>query len=110
MPNIDFILPDGSHKVVAAEPDETMMMAATRNKVSGVIGECGGHLTCATCHVFVDPAWADRVQPKSEEEEEMLENTTEEPTQYSRLSCQIVMTDALDGIVVEVAATQRIGG
>ena len=84
----------------------SMMRAATDNLISGVIGECGGDLSCATCHVYVEPTWVDRLAPPSAEELDMLEATSEEPTEYSRLSCQLLCTTDTDGIVVEIPESQ----
>jgi 2Fe-2S ferredoxin len=104
---VTFILSDGARREVSVEANETLMQAATANLVPGIIGECGGNLTCATCHVFVDKQWIEAIPPKTCEEEEMLEGTAEEPTEYSRLSCQIRVTPELDGIVVRIPSSQR---
>ncbi|MCR5879563.1 2Fe-2S iron-sulfur cluster-binding protein [Phenylobacterium sp. J367] len=107
MPNVEFLLADGGRRVVAAKVGESLMYAATRTLTPGIVAECGGNLSCGTCHVFVDAAWSSRLPPKSEEEEMVLEGVAEEPTEHSRLSCQIRMTAELDGIVVQVPASQR---
>ncbi|MDB5424961.1 MAG: hypothetical protein JWQ29_2377 [Phenylobacterium sp.] len=107
MAKVEFVLLDGSRRVLDAETGESIMSLATRNLVPGIIGECGGNLSCGTCHVFVDTAWLGRLPAKASEEEDMLEGTSEEPTEYSRLSCQLRMTPDLDGIVVHVPASQR---
>jgi ferredoxin, 2Fe-2S len=108
VPRIVFIKPDGERREVAAEPGESVMQAAVNNLVDGIVGECGGDLSCATCHVFVAEEWFDAVPGASAEEEDMLEATSEEPTKFSRLSCQIECADKLDGFVVHLPATQRI--
>ena len=108
MPRIVFIKPDGERREVVAADGESVMQAAVNNLVEGVVGECGGDLSCATCHVFVAPEWYDALPEVSAEEEDMLEATSEEPTKFSRLSCQIKCCDKLDGIVVHVPASQRI--
>jgi 2Fe-2S ferredoxin len=74
--------------------------------VPGIIGECGGELSCATCHVFVAPEWFDRLGERSPEEEDMLQVTAAEPTEFSRLSCQISCSAATDGLVVTVPDLQ----
>ncbi|MGW6332925.1 2Fe-2S iron-sulfur cluster-binding protein [Nocardia rhamnosiphila] len=84
----------------------SMMRAATDNLVKGVVGECGGDLSCATCHVFVDPAWAQRVSEPSDIELDMLDATAEEPSEYSRLSCQLVCTAETDGIILNIPESQ----
>jgi 2Fe-2S ferredoxin len=83
------------------------MRAAVDHGVPKIIGECGGELACATCHVFVDPEWFDRLTPANDDELAMLQVTSEEPTQYSRLSCQIAVVEDLDGLIVNVPETQR---
>ncbi|MGW6032702.1 2Fe-2S iron-sulfur cluster-binding protein [Gordonia terrae] len=84
----------------------TMMRAATENMIRGVVGECGGDLSCATCHVFVDPEWAHILDDPTEDELDMLDATAEEPTEYSRLSCQLVCSAKTDGIVLHIPETQ----
>lgn len=106
MPRVTFEHPDGQRQTVDADPGDSVMRIATSNLVKGIIGECGGELICATCHVFVDPSWLRSLPPMSEIEREMLEVASEEPTAYSRLSCQIVLTDALDGLTVRIPDTQ----
>ena len=97
---------DGHRTEVEVLVGTSMMHAATDNLVSGVIGECGGDLSCATCHVFVDPEWFDRLTPPGADEMEMLEATSEEPTEFSRLSCQLACTAETDGIVLDVPESQ----
>ncbi|MBL9051266.1 MAG: 2Fe-2S iron-sulfur cluster binding domain-containing protein [Tabrizicola sp.] len=79
-----------------------LMEAATSRGVPGIIGECGGSMSCATCHVVVDPAWAERAGDPSAFEEDMLDITEAGRQPTSRLSCQIRMRAELDGIVVAV--------
>jgi 2Fe-2S ferredoxin len=108
VPRIVFIKPDGERREVVAEAGESVMHAAVNNLVDGVVGECGGDLSCATCHVFVAPEWYNALPEPSSEEEDMLEATSEEPTKFSRLSCQIICAAKLDGLVVHVPHTQRV--
>ena len=107
MPDIIFEQTDGTRRHVAAESGRTLMKVATESLVDGIIGECGGDLSCATCHVFIDGEWAQALPPKSVDEEQMLAVTSEEPTEHSRLCCQVVVTDDLDGLVVHIPETQR---
>jgi 2Fe-2S ferredoxin len=107
MPRIVFVQPDGTEKVVDAQVGASVMKAAIASAVPGIVGECGGDLVCATCHVYVGGGWADRLDPITVEEAEMLEVTSEEPTDESRLSCQVTMTEQLDGLTVVIPATQR---
>jgi 2Fe-2S ferredoxin len=108
VPRIVFVKPDGERREVEAAAGESVMQAALNNLVDGIVGECGGDLSCATCHVFVDPEWHDALPEASDDEEDMLEATSEEPTKFSRLSCQIKCDDKLDGLVVHLPATQRL--
>lgn len=102
---ITFIEHDGTSHTVDAEIGSTVMEAALRNDVSAIVGECGGSCTCATCLVHVDDKWSEIVGPPSSEEEDMLDMAFEvKPT--SRLSCQIKVTEALDGLVVHTPAYQ----
>ena len=108
MPRIVFIKPDGQRREVDATVGESVMQAAVNNLVDGIVGECGGDLSCATCHVFVAPQWYDAVPEASADEEDMLEATSEEPTKFSRLACQIKCGDELDGLIVHLPVTQRL--
>ena len=77
------------------------MQVAVNNDIPGVIGECGGEMSCATCHVYVDEAWTGRIRSMSSAEEEIVE-VVENPEPNSRLGCQIPLSDAQDRIVVTV--------
>jgi 2Fe-2S ferredoxin len=105
MPRVTFIQPDGSRRVVEAAAGTTVMEAAIDNDVAGIVAECGGACSCATCHVYVDPAWADKLPPPDAQEDGMLGCVLERRA-TSRLSCQLVLKPALDGLVVEVAKEQ----
>ena len=82
------------------------MQAALANSIYAIIGDCGGSASCATCHVYVDDDYLAKVHPPSEREEEMLACTASKREAGSRLSCQIVMSDELDGITVRIAEEQ----
>src|ERR1700730_16042877 len=105
MPTITFIDPDGTTHKVAAEIGSTVMETAMRNDVPGIIASCGGSCACATCHVYVDEAWLAKTGERSTEEEDMLD-TAIDVRPNSRLSCQITVTDELDGLTVQVATRQ----
>jgi 2Fe-2S ferredoxin len=105
--NVVFVHPDGREEVHEGREGQSLMKVATSNLVDGIVGECGGDLSCATCHVFVDEEWFSKLGPRSADEEDMLEVTSEIPTEYSRLSCQIACSSKLDGIVVRIPETQR---
>jgi 2Fe-2S ferredoxin len=97
MAKITFIQPGGEAQTVEAEAGMTAMEAAKKNLVPGIEAECGGACSCATCHVYVDDAWREKVGPPAEMEEDMLDFAFDvRPT--SRLSCQIKITESLDGL------------
>jgi 2Fe-2S ferredoxin len=105
MPKITFKEHDGTSHTVEGEIGSTVMETALRNDVSSIVAECGGGCTCATCLVHVDEAWSAIVGPPTDEEEAMLDSAFEvKPT--SRLSCQIKVTEALDGLIVHTPAYQ----
>lgn len=107
MPQIVFIQHDGTKHEVEALSGDSVMNTATANLVPGIIGDCGGGLSCATCHVYVDQDWIDAVGQADGDETEMLEMTSEPSTECSRLSCQLLVDASLDGLVVQVPATQE---
>jgi 2Fe-2S ferredoxin len=105
MPKIKYIEHDGKERTVDAEVGATVMETAIRNSVPGIVAECGGACSCATCHVHVDDAWIAKVGPPSPMEEDMLDFAFDvRPT--SRLSCQIKVTDELDGLIVRTPTQQ----
>jgi 2Fe-2S ferredoxin len=83
------------------------MQGALNQRVEGILGECGGNAMCATCHVYVDAAFFGRIPPAKENEKFMLSIAAEAPESNSRLSCQIKVTDELDGIVVRIPRKQK---
>lgn len=97
---------DGTRHALAAATGQSLMRAATDAGIDAIKADCGGLMTCATCHVFVAPEWLDRMPPPSSDEEAMLEMTAEPRRPTSRLSCQIDLDDALDGLTVELPTTQ----
>ena len=105
MPKITFIAADGTSRTVEAENGSTLMETAIRNSVPGIDAECGGACSCATCHVYVDEAWAARVGKAQPMEEDMLDFASD-VRKTSRLSCQIKISDALDGLVVSTPKRQ----
>lgn len=106
MTTITFIASDGSSRTeVEVENGSTVMEAAIRNDVPGIDAECGGACACATCHVYVDEAWSDIVGAPEAMEEDMLDFAYDvRPS--SRLSCQIIVRDELNGLVVQVPERQ----
>ena len=105
MPRITYIEYNGKEHVLDLAPGISLMQGAVANDVRGIIGECGGACSCATCHVYVAPEWVSRVGAKSANEEALLEEVCDAQPN-SRLSCQIQVTDALDGLVVRLPERQ----
>lgn len=105
MPKITYIEDDGTEHSVEAEVGMTVMEAAVKNMVPGIEAECGGACACATCHVYVEPDWRAPTGEPEEMEEDMLDFAFD-VRESSRLSCQIKVTDALDGLVVRVPEKQ----
>ncbi len=105
MAKIIYIAHDGTEFAVDAENGSTVMENAIKNSVPGIDAECGGACACATCHVYVDSAWAGKTGEPEAMEEDMLDFAFDvQPT--SRLSCQIKVTDELDGLIVKVPERQ----
>ena len=105
MPQVTYINHDGSSVEVDVPDGTSVMQAAVDNMIDGIVAECGGSCSCATCHCYIDEAWLDRLPPPSGMEKDMIECVLE-PRPNSRLSCQVVVTDALDGLVVCLAESQ----
>lgn len=106
MARLSFVEPDGKTHLIEGAAGLSVMEAATRSLVvPGIIGECGGCCTCATCHVYVEEPWYSRLPAPDEMELAMLEGAVE-PGPRSRLSCQIKITDELDGLVARIPAGQ----
>lgn len=106
MPKVVYVGSDGVEHAVDALPGESVMSAALRNGVPGIVGECGGNNSCATCHVWVRESYWDAVGEPGDLESDLLELGVSEPRDCSRLGCQIELTDALDGLTVDVPPTQ----
>ncbi len=105
MPQVKFIEFNGTEHVVDATNGDSIMAAATTNLVPGIDADCGGECSCATCHVLIDADWRAKLTPSSDAEESMLDLNPDR-SEESRLSCQIVMSDDLDGIVVKLPEFQ----
>ena len=106
MPDITFIEPDGREIGFEAPVGVSLMQAATGFGLAGIVAECGGSAMCATCHVYVDEAWVDKLPAPLSNELELLECTAAERLGNSRLSCQIKLTDAMQGLVVRIPDRQ----
>ena len=107
MPRVVFIQPSGESHTVDVASGTSLMTAAVKHGVDGIIGECGGVCMCATCHIYVREEFLAKLPPIKDTEEAVLEVTNAERLPNSRLSCQIKMTPDLDGLTVEVPPSQR---
>jgi len=105
MPTVTFIDHAGASYQVEAPLNRSLMQVALDHSVPGILGDCGGSCSCATCHGYVDERWAEQLPPRSETEEFMLEGVPD-LRGNSRLCCQIRMTPALDGVVVHLPEEQ----
>ncbi len=105
MPTVTYVQPDGSREEIQVENGSTVMQGAVDNMVPGVLADCGGTCSCATCHCYVDEAWIDKVGEPDEIESDMLTFVVD-PKDNSRLTCQIMVTEQLDGLVVYVPDAQ----
>lgn len=105
MPKITYIEQNGTEHVVEADAGASIMEAAVKNMVPGIDADCGGACACATCHVYIDEAWVEKTG-KAEAMEESMLDFAYEPKANSRLSCQINISDALDGLVVRLPEFQ----
>jgi 2Fe-2S ferredoxin len=103
---VTYVSSEGVAETVQGSVGTTIMQTAVARGVDGIVGECGGNLMCATCHVYVRPEWVERLPALAEEEDEMLEDTMCPRKDNSRLSCQLVLANELDGIVVDLPEEQ----
>ena len=106
MPKVTYIEFDGTEHSIDVESGLTVMEGAVNNSVPGIEAECGGACACATCHVYVDEQWLEKLESREDMEEDMLECAASELQSNSRLSCQIEVSDALDGLVVRLPEFQ----
>ncbi len=107
MPKVVYVSPTGDAKEIDVPSGTTVMTAALKNGIDGIVAECGGVCMCSTCHVFVDEKFFDRLPPAQDTEEAVLEISAVERQPTSRLSCQIKVTDDLDGLIVRLPEKQR---
>jgi ferredoxin, 2Fe-2S len=106
MPVVTYLLRDGGRKEIEVPVGMSVMEAAIHNNVRGIDAECGGCLSCATCHVYVDTSSTAPLDPPDESELELLEGVAAERRPESRLSCQLVLTSAMNGLVVAIPSHQ----
>ena len=105
MPSINFRLADSSELSVEGQVGTSVMLLARRNGLSGILAECGGACCCATCHVHIDKSWIDKLGEMEDNERDMLD-FAENVDSFSRLSCQIKVTEEIDGLIVHVPESQ----
>ena len=105
MPKITYIEHNGKFHEIEVSKGLSVMEGAVQNNVPGIDADCGGSCACATCHVYLDENWYNKLPQKEAAEEDMLDMAFE-PKKFSRLSCQITVTDELDGLVVKMPSKQ----
>jgi 2Fe-2S ferredoxin len=105
MISVVFIEANGKEQRIDVKPEGSVMQAAVQNGVDAILADCGGALSCATCHVHVAPEWRERVGPPNEDEAAMLQMAID-PDETSRLSCQIALREELDGVVLHLPKSQ----
>ena len=105
MPKITYIDQEGNSKTIEVESGLSVMVGAIQNDIPGIDADCGGSMACATCHVYVEEKWLNKI-PKAEEAEVDMIDMAYEPKKNSRLSCQLIVTNELDGLVVTTPAKQ----
>ena len=106
MPKIIFVEPSGKQVQVEASSGITLLQAAINNNVQGIVGECGGACQCATCHVYIDAPWTDKLPPVGDMEDAMLESTAADRLPTSRLGCEVEISDDMEGLVVHLPPKQ----
>ena len=105
MPKITYIEHNGKSHTQEVANGLTVMEGAVQNNIPGIDADCGGSCACATCHVYVDEKWFGKLKEKESAEEDMLDMAFE-PKKNSRLSCQLIVSDELDGLIVNIPSKQ----
>ena len=105
MPKITYIENNGKSHTIEVAKDLTVMEGAIQNNIPGIDADCGGACACATCHVYIDSKWFNKL-PKIEDAEEDMLDMAKEPNKFSRLACQITVTEDLNGLVVKMPSKQ----
>ena len=105
MPKITYITHDNQNYTIDVQNGLTVMEGAIQNDIPGIDADCGGGMACATCHVYVKEEWFDKLSKKDDGEEDMLDMAFE-PKKNSRLSCQLVVSDEIDGLIVNIPSKQ----
>ena len=105
MPKITYKDFQGNSKTIEVENGLTVMEGAIQNNIPGIDADCGGSMACATCHVYVEEIWLNKIQKAEEAEEDMIDMAFE-PKKNSRLSCQLIVSEELDGLIVTTPSKQ----
>ena len=105
MPKITYIDSSGNHKTIDVEKGLSVMEGAVQNDIPGIDADCGGGMACATCHVYVKEEWLSKL-PKAEDGEQDMIDMAFEPKKNSRLSCQLIVSEDIDGLVVTTPSKQ----
>ena len=105
MPKITYIEHNGNSKTIEVEKGLTVMEGAVQNNIPGIDADCGGAMACATCHVYVEDSWLNKL-PKAEDAEQYMIDMAYKPNKNSRLSCQIIVSDVIDGLTVTTPEKQ----
>ena len=105
MSKITYIDNEGNSKTIEVENGLSVMEGAIQNNIPGIDADCGGSMACATCHVYVEEKWLNKIQKAEEAEEDMIDMAFE-PKKNSRLSCQLIVSEELDGLIVTTPSKQ----
>ena len=105
MPKITYITHDNHNHTIEVQNGLTVMEGAVQNDIPGIDADCGGSMACATCHVYVKEEWFNKLPKKEDGEEDMLDMAYE-PRKFSRLSCQLIVSDELEGLVINLPVKQ----
>ena len=105
MAKVTYIEHTNKKHIVEVSNNMSVMEGAVQNNIPGIDADCGGSMACATCHVYVDEKWFNKLEKKDEGEEDMLDMAYQ-PNKFSRLSCQLLVSDELDGLIVKMPSNQ----
>ena len=105
MAKITYIEHTNKKHIIEVSKNMSVMEGAIQNNITGIDADCGGSMASATCHVYVDEKWFDKLEKKDEGEEDMLDMAYQ-PNKFSRLSCQLIVSDELDGLIVRMPSKQ----
>ena len=105
MAKITYIEHNGKSHTIEVSNGLSVMEGATQNNIPGIDADCGGGMACATCHVYVKEEWLDKLSKKEDGEEDMIDMAFE-PNKFSRLSCQLIVSDEIDGLIVNLPEKQ----